>query len=211
MKPTRSAEHHPERPGRLSAGLTRLVAFGAVCAAIFVAATFVWFVTSIADDETRLDVDADGIVVLTGGSSRIADAVELLALRRGQRLLISGVHPATSQREIVRLMPDYRQVIDCCVDLDRSALNTVGNAIETRRWTEKRGFKSLIVVTSNYHMPRAMAELAHQLPDVRLIPFAVVTHKRDALWSSEPTIRLLFSEYLKYMLALARMRFEPAS
>ena len=211
MKLTTPAESRPGRPRSLLAGLARFVAFALACAAVLVAATFIWFVTGIADDETRLDADADGIVVLTGGSSRIAAAVELLALGRGRRLLISGVHPATSQREIVRLLPDYRQEIDCCVDLDRSALNTVGNAVETRRWVEKRGFRSLIVVTSNYHMPRAMAELAHQLPEVRLIPFAVVTHKRNALWSSEPTIRLLFSEYLKYMLALARMRFEPAS
>jgi uncharacterized SAM-binding protein YcdF (DUF218 family) len=121
------------------------------------------------------------------------------------------VHPATSQREITRLMPEYSAVIDCCVDLDRSALNTVGNAIETRRWIDEQGFKSLIVVTSNYHIPRAMAELSHQLPDVKLIPFPVVTHKLDAMWANPATAKLLFFEYVKYMLAHARLLVSPAA
>ena len=149
---------------------------------------------------------ADGIVVLTGGSSRIDDAIELLASGRGQRLLISGVNPATRQREISQLRPEHQKYFTCCVDLDRFALNTVGNAIETRRWVEGRGFKSLIVVTSNYHMPRAMAELAHQLPDITLVAFPVVTEQSHPHWISGPTLRLLFSEYVKYTFALVRMR-----
>jgi uncharacterized SAM-binding protein YcdF (DUF218 family) len=150
---------------------------------------------------------------LTGGSSRINDAVELLASGRGRRLLITGVYPATSPGELARLMPEYEAKFTCCVDLDRSAVNTLGNAIETRHWAQARGFQSLIVVTSAYHMPRAMAELEHQLPEVALIPFPVVTEKLKAepWWSSGPTAKLLFSEYLKYILALARMQIDPAS
>ena len=146
--------------------------------------------------------------MLTGGSSRISDAIELLASKRGRRLLISGVHPTTGQQEITRLMPEYKKIFDCCVDLDRSALNTVGNAIETRRWAKERGFKSLIVVTSNYHIPRAMAELSHQLPDVSLIAFPVVTHRLSEMWQNEATAKLLFFEYLKYMVAQVRMRLD---
>ena len=116
-------------------------------------------------------------MVLTGGAFRINDALELLAAGRGQRLLITGVNPATRAREISRLMPEHRRWFSCCVDLDHSATNTIGNAIETRRWAKARGFKSLIVVTSNFHMPRAMAELAHQLPDVTLVPYPVVSDK----------------------------------
>ena len=73
----------------------------------------------------------------------------------------------------------------CCVDFDRS-LNTLGNAIETRRWAQKRNIRSLIVVTSGYHMPRAMAEIAHQLPGVTLIAFPVFSEKLRAepWWSS---------------------------
>jgi uncharacterized SAM-binding protein YcdF (DUF218 family) len=125
--------------------------------------------------------------------------------------LISGVNPATRQQEIARLMPEYKKIFDCCVDLDRSALNTVGNAVETRRWAKGQGFNSLIVVTSNYHIPRAMAELSHQLPEASLIAFPVVTHRLSDMWSNEATARLLFFEYLKYMVAQVRMRLDPVT
>jgi len=170
------------------------------------AAGFLWFVTRIPDDEITLDRNADGIVVLTGGAARISDAIELLASGRGRRLLISGVHPTTNQTEISRLVPKHEKILACCVDLDRAAVNTVGNATETRRWVNERGFRSLIVVTSNYHMPRAMAELSHQLPGVTLIAFPVVTHK-PVLDSA--SAGLLVSEYMKYIFSVVRMRVEP--
>jgi uncharacterized SAM-binding protein YcdF (DUF218 family) len=205
----------PRRHGIL-APWRRRIALGAVAAcagaAMLVGAGFWWFVWSVPTGEVALDRDADGIVVLTGGSSRIADAVELLSAGRGRRLLITGVHRATTSQEIGRLLPDYRWIMACCVDLDHSAVNTVGNAVETRRWADRRGIRSLIVVTSNYHMPRAMAELARQLPDVALIPFPVITEnvRADRWWMSAPTARLLLSEYLKYIAAQVRMRLEPA-
>jgi uncharacterized SAM-binding protein YcdF (DUF218 family) len=173
---------------------------------------FFWFARAVPNEEVTLVHDADGIVVLTGGASRIADAVELLANGHGKRLLITGVHRATSSREIARVLPRHQPLLACCVDLDHSAVNTLGNAAETRRWAKSLSFHSLIVVTSSYHMPRTMAELGRQLPDVRLIPFPVVTEKLRAepWWESLPTAKLLFSEYLKYILAQVRMRLEPA-
>jgi uncharacterized SAM-binding protein YcdF (DUF218 family) len=186
----------------------------AVCAAVgaFTIAGFWWFVWSVPTDEVALDRNADGIVVLTGGSSRIADAIELLSAGRGRRLLITGVNRTTTGQEIARLQPANAWMIACCVDLDYSAVNTVGNAVETRRWAGRRGIRSLIVVTSNYHMPRAMAELSRQLPDVALIPFPVISEhvRANRWWTSAPTARLLLSEYLKYIAAQVRMRLELA-
>jgi uncharacterized SAM-binding protein YcdF (DUF218 family) len=171
---------------------------------------FVWFAHSVPSEEVTLTEHADGIVVLTGGASRITDAIELLADGHGKRLLISGVHPTTSAHEIARVVPRYSALLKCCVDLDHAAINTLGNAAGTRRWIQQRGFHSLIVVTSNYHMPRSMAELARQLPGVRLIAYPVVTDRmRNESWWTLPTAKLLLSEYLKYMLAQVRMRIEP--
>lgn len=182
-----------------------------VTGALAAAGGFFWFLGQVSDREAPLLRDADGIVVLTGGTSRIADAIELLAAGHGKRLLITGAHPTTSQREIARLMPRYERWIECCVDLDHSALNTFGNAAETRRWIRSLNFESLIVVTSNYHMPRSMAELAHALPEIRLIQFPVISDKVKAepWWSSPTTARLLLSEFVKYIVVQARIRLDP--
>jgi uncharacterized SAM-binding protein YcdF (DUF218 family) len=161
--------------------------------------------------EVVLDHKADGIVVLTGGSSRIADAMELLAAGYGRRLLISGAYPTTNSSELTRLNPDYSRWVGCCVDFDRS-VNTLGNAVETRSWVLSRGFRSLIVVTSSYHMPRAMAEIAYQLPDVTLFAFPVISEriKSEPWWSSGATSKLLLSEYLKYLVMRVRIAIDPA-
>jgi uncharacterized SAM-binding protein YcdF (DUF218 family) len=174
------------------------------------AAGFVLFVWQISDEEGQVDRRADGIVVLTGAASRIPDAIALLGTQRGQRLLITGVHRTTTAREIAQLTTLNERVFSCCIDLDRSALNTVGNAIETRRWAKEKGFNSLIVVTSNWHMPRAMVELKHQLPDATLIPYPVVSEKikSEPWWSSLDTARLVVGEYLKYLFALVRLRLD---
>jgi uncharacterized SAM-binding protein YcdF (DUF218 family) len=135
----------------------------------------------------------------------------LLAAQRGHRLLITGVHRATSAREIARLTPLYAKYFSCCIDLDRSALNTFGNAIEARRWAHEHNFNTLIVVTSNWHMPRAMIELEHQLPDLTLIPYPVVSDrmKTEPWWSNGDSARLIVAEYLKYLFALVRFKFDP--
>jgi uncharacterized SAM-binding protein YcdF (DUF218 family) len=207
----------PASEQRTSAGgplrwLARLVTLGLVAAVAAVGGGFVWFVWHVPDEEVTLKQNADGIVVLTGGASRIEDAMELLAAGHGKRLLISGVHRATSSAEIARLIPRYERFVSCCVDLDHSAVNTVGNAVETRRWVKDQHFNSLIVVTSAYHMPRTMAELAKQLPDTALVPFPVVTDKlrSEPWWASVPTARLILSEYAKFVVAQLRMRIEPA-
>jgi len=196
------------------AGLARWIGFLTMAAGatglILLAGGFVWFVSNIASEEVTLDTRADGIVALTGAAARIPDAIELLATNRGKRLLITGVHRATSSKEIARLTPLYTKYFTCCIDLDRTALNTLGNALETRRWAREHNFNSLIVVTSNWHMPRAMAELEHQLPDVTLTPYPVISEKvkSEPWWSSVDTARFLFAEYLKYILAIARMHLD---
>jgi len=189
--------------------VSRLFVLG-ICAAVVFAAGFLWFAWRVPRQEVALTTKADGIVVLTGGASRVVDAIALLASGHGKRLLITGVNRSTHSGELARLTPEYQHYFYCCIDLDHAARNTIGNAVETQRWTNDRGFRSLVIVTSNYHMPRAMAELTHRLPDIELIPFPVVTKRRaEPWWSSATNARLLLLEYVKYLVAVTRIRLEP--
>jgi uncharacterized SAM-binding protein YcdF (DUF218 family) len=185
----------------------------AVLAGIVIVIGFIAFLWLLPSEEVALTHNADGIVVLTGGASRVTDALELLAAGRGKRLLITGVNPGTTTGDIAHQVSDYGRILACCVDLDYSALNTLGNAVQTRRWAKARGFRSLIIVTSAYHMPRALAEIAHQLPDTTLIPFPVVSDRLrvEPWWSNGVTTRLVLSEYFKYLFARVRMRFDSVA
>ena len=195
----------PARRGPLRLASAALAAFVAL-----IVAGFAGFLFNLRATEVRPERKADGIVVLTGGSSRVSDAMELLAAGYGKRLLISGVHPTIAAADISRSVQEGQGLFHCCVDLDHSAVNTRSNALETKRWAKERGFKSLVVVTSNYHMPRAIVELSHAMPDTALVPFSVVGDKwRDEpWWSSGATFRLVLSEYVKYIAATLRVRLE---
>jgi uncharacterized SAM-binding protein YcdF (DUF218 family) len=206
------ARERARPPSMLLRGIGWATVVVCVIIALAFALGFLWFTSRVPSSEITLSGRTDGIVVLTGDSSRISEAIELLAERRGQRLLISGANRGTTAAEISRLNPDFARWIQCCVDFDRS-LNTLGNALETRRWAERRRFRSLTVVTSDYHMPRAMAEIAHQLPNTRLVAFPVMSERLRAehWWASGPAMRLLLTEYVKYIVAQARMRLNGSA
>lgn len=167
---------------------------------------FVMFATAVMRGPASGSVRADGIVVLTGGETRIAEGARLLGAGQGQRMLISGVNRITRRDELKRLSGLGEQKFNCCVDLGYAALDTIGNAEEARDWAEARGYESLIIVTSSYHLPRSLAELGRTLPNTRLIPHPVMpkNFRQEAWWLHVPTARLLLSEYLKFLPAAAR-------
>jgi uncharacterized SAM-binding protein YcdF (DUF218 family) len=200
-----SDDRSPNAPVRASRPRALVVVPVVLLAALVVG--FFAFATQLPNKEVKPPRQADGIVVLTGGSSRVSDAMELLAAGYGHRLLISGVHPTIAASDISRSVQESQALFKCCVDLDHSAVNTRSNAAETRRWVQERGFKSLVVVTSNYHMPRAIVEMSHAMPDIALLPYAVIGDKwrDDPWWTSGATFRLVLSEYVKYLAAELRV------
>ena len=209
-------DHDPgeeEKPRGRRAGWLRIAIPAILVAVVALSIGFLAFANSLPRAEVQLNGSADGIVVLTGGASRIVDAVELLAAGRGKRLLISGVNPSTTRSELIRKNPEFERVLVGRIDLGRAAMNTIGNAMETGNWVRANKFRSLVVVTSGWHMPRALIEIAHELPDVKLVPYPVISDRMrdEPWWSDTSTIRLLAVEYVKYLATFARVRFTPAS
>lgn len=153
---------------------------------------------------------AQGIVVLTGAGSnqRLAAAIGLLEDGYGQRVLVSGVNPEATREDIRNVSRAVRRLYDCCVDLGFTAADTVGNARETADWAQAMRYRSLIVVTADYHMPRAMLELnaVFRGSDARLQTYAVPTAslKSSRWWRSPRTARLMVVEYSKYLAILGR-------
>ncbi len=186
---------------------TLKIAAGLACAALITLLLgFLFFIHCI-NSKPRLLGTADGIVVLTGGPSRIEQAVNLLSKKKGRRLLISGVHPSTSRLALTKLVPRHKHLFQCCIDIGYQATDTIGNASETREWVSDREFSSVIVVTASYHMPRSLLELRRVLPNVKLIPYPV-TEKNvrvESWWAYPGTLWLLTKEYFKTLSALSRL------
>lgn len=159
---------------------------------------------------TPVPEPAEGVVALTGANSneRIAAAIGLLTQRRGRRVLVSGVNREVSREQVRAVSGAVRRIYDCCVDLGFTAADTVGNARETAEWARAMRFHSLIVVTSDYHMPRAMLELRAVLrpPAFALQTYAVPTPVLQSRrwWRSPRASRLLVVEYCKYLAILGR-------
>ena len=150
---------------------------------------------------------ADAIVALTGASSvRIETAVQLLEEGKGRRLLISGVNPQARRSEVKYVARGVGRIWDCCVDLGFRAENTRGNAVETARWVAFHHYKSLIVVTADYHIPRSILELKSTMPGVTLYAYPVVTDTVNTRrwWTRGEDTRRIVVEYSKYLAILAR-------
>lgn len=150
--------------------------------------------------------EADAIVVFTGTSpARIEAGLDLLADKKGERLLVSGLYENQSFDMIMQMAGDKAAGLQCCIDLDYRATNTVANTQETALWAEVHGFKSLIIVTSAHHMPRAFLELRRAMPTARLSAFPVVPpNVRLDYWFAFPgTMNLLLGEYSRYLWVLA--------
>ncbi|WP_431320600.1 YdcF family protein [Rhizobium sp. YTU87027] len=177
-----------------------------VLAAALIFGGFLRFADSVTTLKPPLDPRADAIVVLTGGYQRIDQAVELLQKGAGKRLLISGVHPTTTPKQIRRMTQASPELFSCCVDVGYDALDTIGNAQEASNWIHQRGYKSVLVVTNNYHMPRSLAELAYVDSETQFIPYPVVnTDLKTSNWFTDPNaMRVMLAEYVKVLFAGAR-------
>ena len=169
-------------------------------------AGFLRFAEKIAALEPPANPQADAIVVLTGGFQRIDQAIDLLRSGAGERLLISGVNPTTSGRQIREFTQASSTLFECCVDIGHDAIDTIGNANETARWISDHGYRRVLVVTNNYHMPRSLLELRRSDNRTEFLSYPVVNSDlKSRNWLSEPIVmKTMLWEYVKYSAAKLR-------
>lgn len=172
---------------------------------------FLWFVATLPD---RVDDDVsrtDAIIVLTGGSERLATGLTLLEEGRAGKLFISGVHRGVDVADILKLARGRQPELADAIQLGYAADDTVGNAAETAAWMRAHHLTSLRLVTGAYHMPRSLTEFRHAMPQVAIVPHPVFpdTVKSHEWWRWPGTAALLATEYSKYLAAEIRHWFLP--
>jgi len=164
-----------------------------------------WFAASLPTAVADSSRKTDAIVVLTGGSGRVPQGLELLSSGRARKLFVSGVYRGVDVEELLRVSRQSPEDVACCIALGYQADNTRGNAVETAAWMRAEGFGSLRLVTSAYHMPRSLLEFRRTMPDIVIVPHPVFPEDFDPghlwRWPASPT--LIVSEYTKYLVAVA--------
>jgi len=165
------------------------------------------FVGSIPKIENIDDTtETDGIVILTGGSNRLDTAIKLLNEGKAEKLLISGVGQESNLASILILsgeLPD--NIVDLLdkIELGYEAQDTMGNAEEALKWVNENNYKSIRLVTANYHINRSMTEFAKLMPHIKIIPNPVMPNELilDNWWQHGPSKKLLVIEYNKFLVS----------
>ena len=159
---------------------------------LFYALGFILFAFTLGKPARAIATPTDAVVVLTGGPGRIEHAMDVLRSQEAKRLLVAGADPSVTKGDIVRRIGGSRKLVECCVDLGSESVDTRSNAEEAARWVAKHGFRSVRLITSDWHMRRARYEFEKILgSNVRIESDAIRT---------EPSFITLFAEYNKYVL-----------
>ena len=190
----------------------RLAAVAALAVAFTFVAGFAAFVSAIQKADVPLTAaGADAVVVLTGGAGRVVEGIDLLAAGRAKKLFVSGVDRGVDVAALLAAARRGPAGIECCIALGHGADDTAGNAAETARWMAAEGFASLLLVTTDWHMPRSLIEFRRAMPKATIVPRPVpspTVHVAD-WWRWPGSTQLLAGEYIKVLAALARARLAP--
>ena len=160
--------------------------------------------------------ESSNIVILTGGTNRIKDGLKIIEGFRKEnknnyKILVSGTGTGFTKNSLKKkLGPNFNpKLIQCCIDLDSVSKNTFTNASETFKWAKKNDIKEFILITSNYHMPRAILEFENIMPNLKIYTYTITPdrHEIENWLSSYQTFGLVFTEYCKYIVANLRIKF----
>ncbi len=189
----------------------------------FMISTFILFFIALSDFKenilsfTKYDKkESPNIVILTGGTNRIKDGLKIIkdfrkSKKRSYKILVSGTGIGFTKNSLKNQLGSNfdPKLIQCCIDLDNVSKNTITNASETFKWTQKNDIKEFILITSNYHLPRAYLEFKNIMPNLNIHTYAITPKKHEIEnWlNSYQTFGLVFTEYCKYIVASLRIKF----
>ena len=158
---------------------------------------------------------SSNIVILTGGTNRIKDGLNIInhfdkSKKTNFKILVSGTGKGFSKNSLIKQIgPNFNpKLIECCIYLDSVSKNTLTNAIETSKWANKNNLKEFILITSNYHMPRAILEFKNVMPNHKIYTFPITPRKHNIKeWiKSYETFILIFNEFCKYIVSNLRIK-----
>ncbi len=148
-----------------------------------------------------------GIVVLTGGKNRIEKGVDLLLKGYGDKLLISGVFMPSEIETKFSLEKEKNELFKCCIFFDQKSKNTLENAKEVVKWlNENKDIKSIILISSYYHLPRSILVLEKKITsDLKIYPVPAISKNnlRDQFFFH---LKLIISEYFKVLYTIVFLR-----
>lgn len=171
---------------------------------------FIYFIHSMPSVAEDFNTKTDAIVVLTGGKGRIDEGITLLGANKAKKLLISGVAKCTKLEEIHTYTYNKAKLLSDKITLGYSARDTKGNVKETIKWMEDNNFKTIRLVTSGYHMPRACLEFEKVMNKKNIIfnPVLPENINLNNIWDSPAHIKLIAIEYCKFIWLYIRYNFE---
>ncbi|MCH9753358.1 MAG: YdcF family protein [Alphaproteobacteria bacterium] len=168
-----------------------------------------YFISLVPTSQTDTGKEVtDAAVVLTGGKKRIQEGINILKNKKTKKLLITGVHKKTRDKDLIVLYGNLDDLSSDRVSIGREAESTLGNAIEAKKWVEENNIRTIRLVTANYHMTRSVMEFRHAIPDVKIIEHPVFpkAFKITKLWNHPGSVYLLFKEYNKILFLIYDQR-----
>lgn len=163
----------------------------------------IWFASLVNQAPEDTTTQTQALIVLTGGTERVASAVELLKQGKAEKLLISGVNKKVDWVLLAQTINELPEQLADKITLGHVACNTRQNALESKNWLERNRLNSVRLVTASYHMPRSLSEFKDVMTDITIIPHPIFpqTVKHNEWWKWPGTFALITSEYTKFLVA----------
>jgi len=172
---------------------------------LFLVIDYLFFYKKISNYNNSLNYN-NNFIVLTGGDNRVKKSLQIFfqIKYKNKNLFISGVGKGFNKKTLKKLTPqnlNNEKIIECCIQIEGISRNTFSNAVESLKWVKSKGINSFVLLTNNYHMPRAMLEFKSIFKDIKITPYVFIDENK-VWWKKKINY---ISEYFKYKLTYFRI------